>query len=71
MKYSAKQPLSAMPTDCWHDKNLLDALQALWENTNYVGGKALRNHIMHYVNGVGAVSWQERAIGQNVSEIKF
>lgn len=67
MKKTAKQPLNAMPTDCWQDKDVLDALQALRGNTTYDGGKALRDHVMHYVNGVGAVPWQDRAIAQNVS----
>ena len=61
MQKSAKQPLSAMPTDLWQDEVVLEDLRALWGNTTNDGGKALRNHVMHYMNGVGAVSWQERA----------
>ena len=58
-----------MPTDVWHEPDVLDSLQRLKAagNKDQKIGQAIRNHLKRYVNTVGAVEWQDRAVDSNVS----
>ena len=58
-----------MPTDVWQEPDVLHSLQRLKAtgNKDQKIGQAIRNHLKLYVNTVGAVEWQDRAVDSNVS----
>ena len=56
-----------MPTDVWQEQDVLDSLQQLRGNKDNKIGQAIRNHLKLYVNTVGAVECQDRAVDGNVS----
>ena len=65
LRRSAAQPVNPMPRDVWQEPDVLDSLQRLRGRTDYHMGQAIRDHLKCYVNSVGAVEWQGRAVDAN------
>ena len=65
LRRSAAHPVHHMPSDVWQEPEELDLLQCLRGHTDYHMGQAIRDHLKCYVNSVGAVDWQDRAVVAN------
>ena len=67
LRKTAGVPVQLLPTDMWQDKDVMLSLERTRGNTDKVAGRAVRNHLKQYLNHVGTVPWQDRAVDGNVS----
>ena len=66
LQKSAVQPIQRIPTDVWQDEDVLLSMQRTRGNTDRLAGLAVRDHLKNYLNHVGTVPWQDRAVDSNV-----
>ena len=64
---TAIEPVRDVEPQVWQEPDILDSLERERGNTGYQAGEAVRFHLTTYLDNVGTVPWQERAIAPNVS----
>ena len=67
LRKTAIQPIRDVTTHVWHEPDILDSLEKERGNTGHDAADAVREHLATYLDNVGTVPWQDRAIAANVS----